>query len=86
MIKEEKLRLDEDIKLFPDELKRCFSKGEIEGIARETGFVKRKGYSQDTCKNRLYTGIYMQYMTLSYFIGIEIEVSIAFGTLSKSIT
>ncbi|KZL88532.1 IS4 family transposase [Clostridium magnum] len=43
MIKEENLRLDEDIKLFSDELKRCFPKEEIKEIARETGFVKRKG-------------------------------------------
>ncbi|MCH4201176.1 MAG: IS4 family transposase [Clostridium tyrobutyricum] len=43
MIKEEKLRLDGDIKLFADELKRCFSKEEIKEIARETGFVKKKG-------------------------------------------
>jgi len=34
---------NEDIKVFSDELKRCFSKDEIEEIARETGFVKRKG-------------------------------------------
>ena len=34
---------NEDIKVFSDELKRCFSKNEIEEIARETGFVKRKG-------------------------------------------
>ena len=43
MIKEENLTLNEDIKLFADELKRCFSKEEIEEIAKETGFVKRKG-------------------------------------------
>ncbi|WP_010233436.1 hypothetical protein [Clostridium arbusti] len=43
MIEEKELRLDEDIKLFADELKRCFSKDEIEEIAKETGFVKRKG-------------------------------------------
>ena len=43
MIKEENLKLDEDIKLFSDELKKCFSKDEIEEIARETSFVKRKG-------------------------------------------
>jgi cell division protein FtsB len=41
MIKEKEL--DENIKLFADELERCFSKDEIEEIARETGFVKRKG-------------------------------------------
>ena len=40
---EEKLTLDEDINLFSDELKKCFSKGDIEEIARETGFVRRKG-------------------------------------------
>jgi len=34
--------LDGDINLFADELKLCFSKDEIEEIARETGFVKRK--------------------------------------------
>ena len=39
----EKLTLDENINLFSDELKKCFSKEEIEEIARETGFVKRKG-------------------------------------------
>lgn len=39
----EKLDLDKDIKSFAEELKRCFSKGEIENIAREIGFVKRKG-------------------------------------------
>jgi len=39
----EKVILDEDIKHFSDELKRCFSKAEIEKIAIETGFVKRKG-------------------------------------------
>lgn len=43
MIEEEKLTLDEDIKLFSDEPKRCFSKDDIEEIARKTGFVKRKG-------------------------------------------
>jgi hypothetical protein len=43
MIKEENLTLNEDIKLFADGLKRCFSKEEIEEIAKETGFVKRKG-------------------------------------------
>jgi hypothetical protein len=43
MIKEENLKLDEDIKIFAEELKKCFSKEEIEEIARETGFVKRKG-------------------------------------------
>ena len=42
MIKEN-LKLNKDIELFADELKRCFSKEEIEEIARETGFVKRKG-------------------------------------------
>jgi hypothetical protein len=35
--------LDENIKHFADELKRWFSKEEIEEIAIETGFVKRKG-------------------------------------------
>lgn len=40
---EEKLTLDEDINLFSDQLKKCFSKGDIEEIARETGFVRRKG-------------------------------------------
>jgi molecular chaperone GrpE (heat shock protein) len=43
MIKEKELRLYENIKLFADELERCFSKKEIEEIARKTGFVKRKG-------------------------------------------
>jgi len=43
MIADKKLTLDEDIKLFSDELKRCFSKDEIEEIAKNTGFVKRKG-------------------------------------------
>ncbi len=43
MIEEKELRLDEDIKLFADDFKRCFSKGEIEAIAKEAGFVKRKG-------------------------------------------
>ncbi|WP_258881176.1 hypothetical protein [Clostridium tagluense] len=36
------LKLDGDIKLFANELKLCFSKEEIEEVARETGFVKRK--------------------------------------------
>gem|GEM_PF-3037227 len=40
---EEKLTLYEDINIFLDELKKYFSKGDIEEIARETGFVKRKG-------------------------------------------
>jgi hypothetical protein len=40
---ESKLTLDEDINHFSDELKRCFSKEDIEDIARKTGFVKRKG-------------------------------------------
>jgi len=40
---EERSKSNEDIKVFSDELKRCFSKDEIEEIARETGFVKRKG-------------------------------------------
>lgn len=39
---EEKLTLDEDINLFSNELKRCFSKDDIEDIARKTGFVKQK--------------------------------------------
>jgi hypothetical protein len=43
MVVGKKLTLDEDIKLFSDELKRCFSKDEIEEIAKNTGFVKRKG-------------------------------------------
>ena len=42
MIKEN-LKSDKDIKLFAAELKSCFSKEELESIARETGFVKRKG-------------------------------------------
>ena len=42
MIKEN-LELDKDINLFAAELKRCFSKEEIEEIAKATGFVKRKG-------------------------------------------
>ena len=37
------LELDKDINLFVAELKRCFSKEEIEEIAKATGFVKRKG-------------------------------------------
>ncbi len=41
MIKEN-LKLDKDIKRFAAELKNCFSREEIEKIARETGFVKRK--------------------------------------------
>jgi hypothetical protein len=40
---EEKITLEENINIFSDELKRCFSKDDIEEIARETGFVKRKG-------------------------------------------
>jgi len=40
---EENLRLDKYIKLFAAEIKICFSKEELEEIARETGFVKRKG-------------------------------------------
>jgi len=39
---EENLKLDKDMKHFAAEIKRCFSKEEIEAIARETGFVKRK--------------------------------------------
>lgn len=42
MTEGKKLKLDGDIKLFADELKLCFSKEEIEEVARETGFVKRK--------------------------------------------
>jgi hypothetical protein len=42
MTEEKKLKLDVDIKRFADELKLCFSKEEIEEVARETGFVKRK--------------------------------------------
>ena len=42
MTEGKKLKLDGDIKLFAEELKLCFSKEEIEEIARETGFVKRK--------------------------------------------
>jgi hypothetical protein len=37
------LKLDKDIRYFADELKKCFSKDEIEEIAIATGFVKRKG-------------------------------------------
>lgn len=40
---EENLKLDKDMKHFAAENKRCFSKEELEEIARETGFVKRKG-------------------------------------------
>jgi hypothetical protein len=40
---EENLKLDKDMKHFASEIKRCFSKEELEAIARETGFVKRKG-------------------------------------------
>ena len=42
MTEGKKLKLDGDIKRFADELKFCFSKDEIEKIARATGFVKRK--------------------------------------------
>ncbi len=42
-MRKENLKLDKDIKRFADELKLCFSKDELEAIARETGFVKRKG-------------------------------------------
>ncbi|MBU3188940.1 IS4 family transposase [Clostridium bowmanii] len=42
MTQGKKIKLDGDIKLFADELKLCFSKEEIEEVARETGFVKRK--------------------------------------------
>lgn len=42
MIKEN-LKLDKDIKLFAAELKSYFFKDELESIARETIFVKRKG-------------------------------------------
>ncbi|MBU3102422.1 MULTISPECIES: hypothetical protein [Clostridium] len=42
MTEGKKSKLDRDIKLFADELKLCFSKEEIEEVARETGFVKRK--------------------------------------------
>lgn len=38
----EELDLNGDFKLFADELRRCFSKDELECIARDTGFVKRK--------------------------------------------
>lgn len=37
------LKLDKDMKHFAAEIKICFSKEELEEIARETGFVKRKG-------------------------------------------
>lgn len=40
---DETLKLDKDIKLFADELKKCFSKEELEEIAKATGFIKRKG-------------------------------------------
>lgn len=43
MIPEEKSKLDEDIQLFADELKRCFPEEGIEEMARRTNFVKRKG-------------------------------------------
>lgn len=43
MIVEEKPKLDEDLQLFTDGLKRCFSEENIEEIARETDFVRRKG-------------------------------------------
>ena len=36
------LKLDKDVNLFADELKRCFSKEELDEIARETGFVVRQ--------------------------------------------
>ena len=42
MTEGKKLKLDGDIKIFADELKLCFSKDEIEEVARDTGFVKRK--------------------------------------------
>lgn len=42
IITEEKSKLDEDIQLFADELKRYFSEVGIGEIARVTGFVKEK--------------------------------------------
>ncbi|MCB2312721.1 hypothetical protein LGL55_15715 [Clostridium tagluense] len=42
MTEEKKLKLDGNIKLFAEELKLCFSKDDIEEVARDTGFVKRK--------------------------------------------
>ncbi|MBU3130778.1 hypothetical protein KPL52_24540, partial [Clostridium tagluense] len=42
MTERKNLKLEEDIKIFSNELKLCFSKEEIEQVARETGFVKRK--------------------------------------------
>ncbi|WP_264174423.1 IS4 family transposase [Clostridium tagluense] len=42
MTERKNLKLDGDIKIFADELKLCFSKEELEEVARETGFVKRK--------------------------------------------
>lgn len=38
---EERSKLDEDIKAFLYELKRCLTKDEIEEIAREIGFGKK---------------------------------------------
>ena len=43
MIESEKGKSDKDMKLFADELEKIFSESELEKIARETGFVKRKG-------------------------------------------
>lgn len=42
MIPESELALNKEMQLFADELKKYFSKDEIECIARDVGFVKRK--------------------------------------------
>jgi len=39
---EENLKFDKGMKHFAAEIKICFSKEELEEIARKTGFVKRK--------------------------------------------
>ena len=61
MIVDKKLTLDEDIKFFSDELKRCFSKDKIEEIAKKTGFVKRKGKVK-AC----------EFVCLCYFMDVEV--------------
>ncbi|WP_234119119.1 hypothetical protein [Clostridium hydrogenum] len=35
--------MDENIRLFANELEKCFSKEKIEEMARKSSFVKRKG-------------------------------------------
>ena len=55
------LTLEEEIQIFASELKNYFSREELEEIARESGFVQRKGKLQA-----------WHFLFLCSFIGIDV--------------